>query len=78
MVSSSKQVVILVDTTYWGWKFGVVVIKDVCTGKVLWHKFIHKKETLADYVEGVAWLEAHRFTNRPLRKIVSVQGSSYI
>ncbi len=62
MVSSSKQVVILVDTTYWGWKFGVVVIKDVRTGKVLWRKFIHKKETLADYVEGVAWLEAHRFT----------------
>ena len=61
MVSSSKDVVILMDTTYWGWRFGVVVIKDACTGKVLWRKFIRKKETLADYMEGIEWLEAHKF-----------------
>jgi hypothetical protein len=61
MVSSSKSVVILIDTTYWGWRFGVVVIKDAHTGKVLWRKFIRKKETLADYMEGIAWLEEHDF-----------------
>ena len=61
MVSSSKNVVLLIDTTYWGWRFGVVVFKDARTGKVLWRKFIRKKETLADYQEGIGWLEKHRF-----------------
>jgi hypothetical protein len=61
MVSSSKNVVVLLDTTYWGWRFGVVVIKDARTGKILWRKFIRKKETLADYREGIAWLEEHDF-----------------
>jgi hypothetical protein len=28
---------------------------------VLWRKFIRKKETLADYVEGIEWLEANKF-----------------
>ncbi len=61
MVSSSKLIVILVDTSYWGWTFGVVVIKDVRTGKVLWRKFIRNKETLADYQEGISLLEENRF-----------------
>jgi hypothetical protein len=38
-----------------------VVLKDVRTGKVLWRKFISKKETLADYAEGIDWLEEHDF-----------------
>lgn len=49
------------DTTYWGWKFGVVVLKDSRTGKILWRKFIKKKETLSDYKEGIEWLEKHDF-----------------
>ncbi len=49
------------DATYWGWRFGVVVFRDVRTSKVLWRKFIRKKETLADYHEGVEWLEQHGF-----------------
>ena len=61
LVSSSKQVVVLMDATYWGWRFGVVVFKDIRIGKVLWRKFIRTKETLADYQEGVNWLEEHRF-----------------
>ena len=61
MISSSKSVVLLIDTTYWGWRFGVVVFKDARTGKVLWRKFIRKKETLADYQEGIEWLQKHRF-----------------
>ncbi|MDR2885704.1 MAG: hypothetical protein LBU95_02855 [Rikenellaceae bacterium] len=49
------------DTTYWGWRFGVVAIKDSLTAKVLWRKFIRKKETLSDYTEGIRWLEEHDF-----------------
>ncbi len=61
MVSASKRVVVLADTSYWGWSFGVVVLKDARTGKVLWRKFIRKKESLADYQEGFVWLEEHGF-----------------
>lgn len=49
------------DATYWGWTFGVVVFKDFRTQKILWHKYIRKKETLADYLEGVDWLRKHGF-----------------
>ena len=61
MVSSKKKVVVLMDTTYWGWNFGVVVMKDWRTGKILWRKFINKKETLSDYKEGEEWLLSHDF-----------------
>lgn len=61
IISSDKQVVVMMDTTYWGWKFGVVVMKDSRTGKILWRKFINKKETLSDYIEGIDWLELHGF-----------------
>lgn len=39
----------------------MVIIKDSRTGKVLWRKFIRKKETLADYAEGIEWLEENGF-----------------
>ncbi len=61
IISSDKQVVVMMDTTYWGWIFGVVVMKDRRTGKILWRKFINKKETLSDYIEGIDWLELHGF-----------------
>jgi len=48
----------MLDTTYWGRGFGVVVIKDYKSGRVLWHKFINHKERLADYKEGVCQLVA--------------------
>ena len=60
MISSYKQVVVLMDTTYWGRNFGVVVFKDNRTKRILWRKYV-KYETLADYQEGVQWLEAHNF-----------------
>jgi hypothetical protein len=60
IISSSKNVVILMDTTYLVRNFGVVVFKDWRTGHVLWHKFV-RYETLADYQEGVDWLENHKF-----------------
>jgi hypothetical protein len=49
------------DATYWGRSFGVVVFKDFKTKKILWHKYIRKKETLSDYQEGVEWLKVHGF-----------------
>jgi hypothetical protein len=61
VISSSKSVIILMDTTYWGRRFGVVVMKDSRTGKILWRKFIFRKETLSDYCEGVDWLLKNNF-----------------
>jgi hypothetical protein len=61
IVSSSKNVIVLMDTTYWGRKFGVVVMKDSRTGRILWRKFISRKEILADYQEGLDWLLENGF-----------------
>jgi hypothetical protein len=60
IISSSKHVVVLMDTTYWGRSFGVMVFKDCRTKRVLWRKFVHH-ETLSDYKEGVDWLESQKF-----------------
>ena len=49
------------DTTYWGRMFGVVIMKDHISGRVLWYKFIDKKETIADYKEGISYLELHGY-----------------
>lgn len=48
------------DATYWGWNFGAVAIKDHLSGRVVWFKFIDRKEKIEDYVEGVQWLENKR------------------
>ena len=60
IISSSKNVVVLMDTTYWGRNFGVVVLKDCHTKRILWRKFV-RYETLSDYKEGIDWLEGHDF-----------------
>ncbi|MBP3254466.1 MAG: hypothetical protein J6M30_08170 [Bacteroidales bacterium] len=49
------------DTTYWGRNFGVVVFKDKITKKILWRKFIYRKEHISDYTEGILWLKEHSF-----------------
>ena len=49
------------DDTYWGRRFGVVIMKDHISGRVLWYKFIDKKETIADYREGISYLELHGY-----------------
>ena len=49
------------DATYWGRMFGVVIMKDHISGRVLWYKFIDKKETIADYKEGISYLELHGY-----------------
>ena len=61
IVSKDKEVVVLMDATYWGRKFGVLVFKDAYRNKILWRKFLSKKETLSDYKEGVDWLEDNGF-----------------
>jgi len=62
LISRDKSVIVLMDATYWGWNFGVVVFKDFRTKKIIWHKYIRKKETLSDYQEGVDWLIVNGFT----------------
>lgn len=54
------------DASYWGTSFGVLVFKDAYRGKALWRKFLIKKETIADYLEGVEWLKEHNFRIRGL------------
>lgn len=50
-----KDVTIQMETTYWDRNFGLMVIKDVLRGVVLWHKYV-RHETIAQYIEGVEWL----------------------
>ena len=64
IILKDKSVIVLMDTTYWGWRFGVVVFKDAATGKILWRKYIHRKETLLDYTQGISWLLANNFRIR--------------
>ncbi|MBR1720074.1 MAG: hypothetical protein IJ726_06635, partial [Phocaeicola sp.] len=53
----TREVVVLMDTTYWGRNFGVVVIMDASDSHVLWFKFIECKERLDDYREGLDHLK---------------------
>jgi len=62
LISRDKSVIVLMDATYWGRNFGVVVFKDFRTKKIIWHKYIRKKETLSDYAEGVDFLIVNGFT----------------
>lgn len=54
----AHDVVVLMDTTYWGRNFGVVIIMDASDSHVLWLKFIDRKERLDDYREGLEHLRA--------------------
>lgn len=56
-VSKDRNVVIQMNTTYWGRGFGLMVIKDALRNKVLWRKYV-THETIADYMEGVQWLKS--------------------
>ena len=59
-ISRYKQVTIQMDTTYWGRNFGLMVIRDAQRNKVLWRKYV-THETIADYMEGIHWLEKNNF-----------------
>ena len=55
-----KEVTVQLDTTYWGCRFGLMVIKDALRNKVLWHKYVYY-ETIGQYMEGISWLESQGF-----------------
>jgi len=59
-ISMHKEVVIQMDTTYWGRDFGLMVIKDALRKKILWRKYV-THETISGYMEGVRWLEENGF-----------------
>jgi hypothetical protein len=58
----NKSVIVLMDATYWGRSFGLIVFKDSRSKHILWRKFILKKETLLDYQEGIQYIEKNHFT----------------
>ncbi len=60
VVSKHKDVVVNMDTTYWGRGFGLMVIKDSFRNRIIWYKFV-RHETIAGYMEGIGWLEANGF-----------------
>ena len=60
VISKHKDVVINMDTTYWGRGFGLMVMKDAFRNKILWYKFV-RHETIADYLEGITWLRDNNF-----------------
>lgn len=55
-----KEVTVQLDTTYWGRRFGLMVIKDALRNKILWHKYVCN-ETVSQYMEGVSWLRFQGF-----------------
>lgn len=59
-ISSDLDVVVLMDTTYWGRNFGLMIMKDAFRNKILWYKFV-RSETVADYREGIDWLRDNGF-----------------
>lgn len=59
-ISKYKDVVLQMDTTYWGRQYGLMVIKDAMRKKILWHKYV-RHETIASYMEGIIWQKEHGF-----------------
>jgi hypothetical protein len=59
-IAKHKEVTVQLDTTYWGRNFGLMVIKDVLRNEIMWHKYV-RNETIAQYVEGMSWLEQNGF-----------------
>ena len=49
---SARAIILLMDTTYWGRGFGIMLFKDALTGKKLL-KYYVRNETNAQYIEGV-------------------------
>lgn len=60
--TDKREVVVLMDASYWGRNFGVIILKDNIRGTVLWYKFIDHKERIEDYAEGIEYLESNGFT----------------
>lgn len=52
--------VLLLDTTYFGRSFGVLVIMESGTGDILCYKYV-KQERIKDYLEGVEYLRSNGY-----------------
>jgi hypothetical protein len=52
--------VVLMDTTYFGRDWGVVVFKDASSEKKLWRKYV-KHEKLIDYQEGIDFIQSNGY-----------------
>ncbi len=59
-VIKAKEVIVLMDTTYWGRKFGVMLFKDALSKENLL-KFYVKNESNALYIEGIEELKSNGF-----------------
>lgn len=58
-IQLKQKVVLLMDATYRNRNFGLLVFKDALSRKILWYKFLYKKETINDYIEGIKFIETH-------------------
>jgi hypothetical protein len=56
----ARDIVVVLDTTYFGRGFGVMVLLDAATGCALWHQYV-KHETIRQYQAGLAWLGTQKF-----------------
>lgn len=61
VISKYRNVVINMDTTYWGRHFGLMIIKDTFRNKILWHRFV-RDESVSGYLDGIEWLRANGFS----------------
>ena len=61
----ARGVIVLMDTTYWGRNFGVMLFKDSITSENLL-KFYVKTETNAKYIEGIENLKKQGFVIRAI------------
>jgi len=59
------DVVVLMDTTYWGTKFGVMLFKDAITGENLL-KYYVKTETNKLYQKGIEELKTRGYTTKAI------------
>ncbi|WP_455550238.1 IS256 family transposase, variant Zn-binding type [Capnocytophaga canimorsus] len=57
---TSRKVIVLMDTTYWGRTFGVMLFKDAITKENLLKYFV-KNETNALYIQGIKELQNKGF-----------------
>jgi hypothetical protein len=57
----ARKVIVLMDTTYWGRNFGVMLFKDAITKDNLLKYFV-KYETNALYIQGIKELQKRGFT----------------
>jgi hypothetical protein len=55
--------IVLMDATYFGKNWGVVVIKDALSRKKLWRKYVHN-EKLIDYQEGIDFIQSNNYQVR--------------